>query len=167
MSLSHPCALVWSACHAVIACLLGAFDMFISFGYSLSDAYHDPDGWLVVIDRLVLILEAPVALVLKLLYNPAPRFAPPRLFLVDYLTGSNGLLVFALCVLWSVTFGYACAFLAPRFKAAWAASRAASREQAEQRHVDACYKGARCVSCRAPIEPNARICPACGWTQPS
>lgn len=163
MSLSHPYALALSACHAVIACLLGAFDMFISFGYALSDAYHDPDGWLVGIDRLVLILEAPVALVLKLLCHPAARLAPPRLFLADYLTGSNGLLVFALCALWSVTFGYACAFMAPRFKAA----RVASREQAERRNEDEGYKGARCVSCRAPIAPHSQICPVCGWTQPS
>jgi predicted N-acetyltransferase YhbS len=28
------------------------------------------------------------------------------------------------------------------------------------------YNGPRCVSCFAPVEPNKKICPACGWTQP-
>jgi predicted N-acetyltransferase YhbS len=28
------------------------------------------------------------------------------------------------------------------------------------------YSGLRCVFCRAPVKPNTRICPLCGWTQP-
>jgi hypothetical protein len=27
-------------------------------------------------------------------------------------------------------------------------------------------RGPRCVRCQTPIEPGARICPKCGWTQP-
>ena len=136
--------------------------MMASVGAGLSDGYHDAAGWLVAIDRLVLSLEAPVALVLKLLHLPDAHFSSERLFLIDYVNGSNGLLVFALCALWSVIVGYACAFLLSKYKTAVAAGG----QQAGQQPVAEDYQGPRCVSCRKPIEPNAQICPACGWTQP-
>ena len=132
--------------------------MLASVGAGLSDGYHDAAGWLVAIDRLVLSLEAPVALALKLLHPPDAHFSSERLFLIDYVNRSNGLLVFALCALWSLMVGYACAFLLSKYKTAVAAGG--------QRAVDEDYQGPRCVSCRKPIEPQARICPACGWTQP-
>jgi hypothetical protein len=31
---------------------------------------------------------------------------------------------------------------------------------------DESYRGPRCVSCRAPLDLGARVCPVCGWTQP-
>lgn len=31
---------------------------------------------------------------------------------------------------------------------------------------DELHEGLRCVSCLAPLQPDASLCPRCGWTQP-
>jgi predicted N-acetyltransferase YhbS len=39
------------------------------------------------------------------------------------------------------------------------------RDKIPKRQVQE-YSGPYCVSCRAPVKLNIRICPLCGWTQP-
>jgi hypothetical protein len=98
--------------HFLICGILGVVVMMVSFGYSLSDAYNKPVWWFVVMDRLLLLLEAPVTLAVWLLYHPSARFEPPSLFTVDYVQSSTFLVVVGLCVLWSFGIGCCVAFAA-------------------------------------------------------
>jgi len=95
------------------------FLFFFSFGYGLSDAYDQPASWFVVLDRLLLLLEAPVVIVLRLLYHPTARFDPSRLFAVDILDFSHSLVVGGLWIVWSVGFGYIAAYAIRRLKICW------------------------------------------------
>jgi hypothetical protein len=40
-------------------------------------------------------------------------------------------------------------------------------EEERQAKEDAQYQGPRCVSCLAPIQAGIKLCPKCGWSQPS
>jgi hypothetical protein len=162
MRTSHRLQLFLGVCHLLVCGVLGSLDMLISFGESLSDTYNAPDGWFVNLDETLLILQAPVAAILRLVYHPTARFAPPGLFVIDYAMSSNVLVSLPLCALWSIAFGYLGATGIRRFRA----DRAASAHDIDQQHTDEQYQGPRCVACRAPIERSASICTKCGWTQP-
>jgi hypothetical protein len=158
----HSPALAFGLGHFIACAFLGGFVLLISVGYGLSDAYHPPAGWVVAMDQAFVALEAPVAVALRLLYHPTARFEPPRLFALDYAMSSNVLVALALCLLWSVAFGYLAAIGMRRARAAWSSSP----ENADARLPDEQYVGPRCVSCRAPIGPGTAVCSKCGWTQP-
>ena len=85
---------------------LGGVVLFLSMGYGLSDAYHAPAWWFVALDKMLQLLEAPVVMVLRLLYHPTARFDPPGFFTIDLVDSSNFFVVVGLCALWSVGFGY-------------------------------------------------------------
>jgi hypothetical protein len=160
----HTTAFALGFGHFTVCGISTGLVLLISFGYGLSDAYHEPVWWFVLIDKTLVFLEAPVALVLRALYHPTARFEPPRLFVVDYAMASQVLVALALCVMWSAAFGYLSAYGFGRFKRAWASSRLAMAS--DQETVDRYYQGRRCVCCHAPISSEATLCPKCGWTQP-
>lgn len=57
-------------------------------------------------DKLLLLLEAPVFLLLWLIYHPPAVFQPPNLFAFDFMQVAPYPTVLGLCALWSVCFGY-------------------------------------------------------------
>ena len=48
--------------------------LFLSMSYGMSDAYHAPAWWFVALDKMLQLLEAPLVMVLRLLYHPNARF---------------------------------------------------------------------------------------------
>ncbi|HTV43230.1 MAG TPA: hypothetical protein VMF08_21885 [Candidatus Sulfotelmatobacter sp.] len=99
-------SLVIAGAHFAACGILAAIVLPASFGYALYDTYQSPAWWLVAADHALLFLEAPVVLVLYWLYHPAARFEPPHYFAADFLSnGSNVLMVFGSCILWSLALG--------------------------------------------------------------
>ena len=62
------------------------------------------------VDKTILLLEAPVALVLWVLYHPTARFQPPSFFVIDFVDKSQLLVVVTLCLIWSILLGYLVSF---------------------------------------------------------
>lgn len=100
----------------MVCSTLGGLVLYASFGFGMWDTFSEPPGWLAAMDRLLLLLEAPVALVLRLLYHPTARFDTSRLFAIDIVGGSRFIVVVGLCVLWSIGFGYIVSYAIQRFK---------------------------------------------------
>ena len=73
----HAMAVNIASCHFMLCVVLGGVVLFLSMGYGLSDAYHAPAWWFVVLDKMLQLLEAPVAVVLRLLIIPPPALTRP------------------------------------------------------------------------------------------
>ena len=113
----HTSALNIATCYFMLCGVLAGVVLFLSMGYGLSDAYHVPAWWFVILDRMLQLLEVPVVVVLRLLYHPTARFDPPVFFTIDLVDSANFLAVVGLCALWSVGFGYLVAYGVRRMKA--------------------------------------------------
>ena len=113
----HTSALNIASCHFMLCGVLGGAVLFLSMGYGLSDAYHVPAWWFVALDRMLQLLEAPVVVILRLVYHPTARFDPPGFFFIDLGDSANFFAVVGLCALWSVGFGYLAAYVVRRIKA--------------------------------------------------
>jgi len=102
----HLLVLLIALSHFIICGVLGVVVALISIGFAMSDAYQPPGLLLMALDHILLLLEAPVIVVLRMIYHPAARFEPPNYYVIDFLNGSNFRMVLTLCRLWSVCFGY-------------------------------------------------------------
>lgn len=111
MTKIHPIAIILALLHFILCSILGWWVWVISAIYGLSDTFRAPPWWFVVMDRLLMVLEAPVVLFLWLLHHPAPSFRPPRLFITDFEYVAPFSTVVGLCVLWSICFGYIAAWV--------------------------------------------------------
>jgi len=80
--------------------------LFLSIAYGLSDSYHSPLWWFVLLDKTLLLFEAPVAVTLRLIYHPSARFDPPGFFAIDLVDGSNAFVTVGLCAMWSLAFAF-------------------------------------------------------------
>ena len=112
----HTVPITIASCHFVFCGFLSFFVLFLSFGYGLSDQAITPGWWFVVMNKVLLVSEAPVVVVLWLMYHPVARFEHPRLFAIDFVDGSNVYVVIGLCLLWSIGFGYLIAYAIRRLK---------------------------------------------------
>ena len=116
MSKLHSVAFTIALGHFLLSAFLCFIVLFLTFGYGLSDQAVTPVWWFVVMNKVLLVSEAPVVLILWLLYHPAAHFHPPSLFAVDFAGCANVYAITGLCLLWSLAFGYLVAYALHRFR---------------------------------------------------
>lgn len=102
----HLSAISVSVLHFIFCSILFVVVMVVSAGYSLSDSYREPIWWFVAMDRLLMVLDAPVIWFLWRFHHPIAWFRPPRLFITDFTNVAPFSTVVGLCAAWSIVLGY-------------------------------------------------------------
>jgi len=111
MAKANTFAFGFAAIHLVFCGVVGALVVGIEVLWSMPSGGYQPIALIFgALDKLILLLEAPVAVVLWLLYHPTARFQPPSLSLIDFVDSAPFLAVASLCVLWSIILGYLVAY---------------------------------------------------------
>ena len=102
--------------HLVISGILGLVVLYVSFERGIGGAAHERIWWFALMDDMFLILEAPVVLILWLVYHPQAGFDPPHHYAIDFVFGSRFIVAAGLCIIWSIVFGCGVSYVVFRVK---------------------------------------------------
>ena len=117
MSKLHKLAFGFAAIHFTVCAIVGAVVSGIEIMCGMPSGGYQPIALVFgAMDKIILLLEAPVALILWLLYHPTARFQPPSFYVIDIVDSTPFPVVVVLCFLWSVIFGYLVSYGIRQFK---------------------------------------------------
>ena len=117
MSKLHKLTYWFAAIHFTVCAIVGAVVSGIEILCGMPSGGYQPIALVIgVMDKIILLLEAPVALILWLLYHPTARFQPPLFCVIDIVGSTPFSVVVGLCFFWSVIFGCLVSYGIRKFK---------------------------------------------------